>query len=191
MSHPSPSPSARAAGARVSWLALAVLCATAGACDAGGGLTDTTGDDFRGTWIYITSADSPKGTRVMHDPSGDPSLDTTEMMLPEGNKRFARGVYHPLTDLTVFPLTLDGLTCNFGFDINGQVATAAVPQTCSYDAAGDSMSVVEWTFTLTEPNKAMESGSATITLHTPTGSTIVDSTQDYTLTAALFRVSKD
>jgi hypothetical protein len=124
---------------------------------------------FVGTWVYADAV----GTAAC--PGHEP-LDET----PVGNKLFARGIAHPLVDLT--PLTLDRtIVCDFGFDVAGTVATGIVGQGCAL-RGGDLFTLTSWTFGLLSPTTAEEVAAADISS---------DPNCTYTMMAHLTRVSKD
>src|SRR5262245_18298812 len=100
--------------------ALAAICvapATLAGCDDGPATvpktmtTDDPADAFVGVWHY----DDALGQNVC--PGYDPVPAT-----PIGNKHFGHGIAHELTDLTVSTLD-DEAYCNFGFAVDGMVAT--------------------------------------------------------------------
>jgi hypothetical protein len=129
---------------------------------------------FLGVWHYDT-ADGKNSC-----PGFDP-VDVT----PAGNKRIGRGVDHALVDLSVTTLDREA-SCDFGFDVDGLVATAPVGQGCAL-RGGSLETLTRWTLTLTSPTTMEEIATA----DDPLTLNMMPVTCKFTLMAELTRVSKD
>jgi hypothetical protein len=168
--------------------ALAILGALAGVgAGCGNGSSDPTttadaADDFVGTWRY------DQWSSVLQCP-GSSATDQP----PQPNKTFARGITSALVDLSPSPL-LDGVFCDFGFDVAFPIATAQSNQTCAVTGV-DTFTIDQkagngpplWTFTLNSATTAEEIVQGTLHIQ-GTGTT---ETCSWNLAAHLTRVSKD
>jgi hypothetical protein len=158
---------------------LGALCAVATlGCGGSDGL-DPTLAQFVGVWHY----DKVTGDAVCHGQLGE----TTDSLPPTGNKVLDVGVSFPLVDLTTWPLTLDGVNCNFGFDVSGFFATGRAGQECVL-AGTDKLTLVNWKLTMTSPSTADEDGMASVDIDNGDGTS---TPCDYIVKANLTKVAKD
>jgi hypothetical protein len=141
----------------------------------------TPADDFVGTWRYLDVQS------VLQCAGADPTNQP-----PDPNKTFAHGIGAAVVDLSPSPL-LQGVFCDYGFDVSGAVATAQPGQTCALTSL-DSLTIDEpqdqaplWTFTLNSATTAEE--LATTTAHFFVAG--APTTCSWTLVGHLTRISKD
>lgn len=165
--------------------ALVLAVTTAAALGCGGSSSDA--DQFIGTWM-ITQASAMV---ACNDGTGG-------LARPTGNVQFAPGATTAI--VAISPAELDPSSyCDFAFDVKGTTATVHGVQSCTLRAfsappINASISPTTWTFALTGPNDAEETGSATLQLPAvdatgaPTGATTLCQYTNHM--ATLTRVAK-
>jgi hypothetical protein len=164
---------------------LGALSALATGCSGGNGNTTTTADpadDFVGSWRY------DQWTSVLQCPNSTPNIQP-----PTPNKTLALGVTSAIVDLSQSPL-LEGVFCDFGFDVSFPVATLQPNQSCALTNL-DTLTIDQqpgngpplWTFTLDSATTAEEIVQGTVHLM----ATGMPQTCSWNMAAHLTRISKD